>query len=94
MYHYVIPVYKIIQEESPSYLYSMFSAKFNYNTKQAQSGSIRHTRNLKLDITESSFRWRAASSYDEILKETKELKTLKEFKTAVRKWIMETVPLE
>ena len=32
--HTVVLVYKIIKDESPNYLYSMFSAKYSYQTKQ------------------------------------------------------------
>ena len=94
VYHTVVQVYKIIQDESPSFLYSMFSAKYKYKTKHALSGSIKHTRNVRLDITESSFRWRAAMAYDELPQGTKNLKTLKEFKTAAKKWIKNNTPLE
>ena len=94
VYYSVVQVYKTIQDKSPSFLYSMFSAKYNYNTKHALSGSIKHARNFRLDITESSFRWRATSAYNELPQKTKEMKTLKEFKTQARKWVKENTPLE
>ena len=94
VYHSVVQVYKIIQEESPRFLFSMFSANYNYKTKQAQRGTLKHNRNLKLDLTKSSFRWRAAQSYDQLPLKLKNLKTLKEFKTATRKWVMENTPLK
>ena len=93
VYHSVVQVYKVIQKESPKFLFSMFSANYKHKTKQAQSGTLKHNRNLRLNLTESSFRWRAAQSYDELPLKNKNLKTLKEFKTAARKWVMENTPL-
>ena len=37
VYHSMVLVFKIIQSKSPKYLHSMFSAKYNINTKQAKN---------------------------------------------------------
>ena len=92
-YHSVVQVYKIMQNESPKFLYSMFSATYSYKTKYSQGGLIKHTRSFRLDITESSFRWRAAKAYGELPLETRKLKTCKEFKISAKKWVKENVPL-
>jgi hypothetical protein len=42
----------------------MFSAEYNYETRQARDGILRHTRDLDLGLTASSFRWRAAKCFD------------------------------
>ena len=34
VYHSVFPVYKVIQNKSPRFCYSMFSAEYNYKTRQ------------------------------------------------------------
>ena len=93
VYHSVVQVYKIMQNESPKFLYSMFSATYSYKTKYSQGGLIKHTRSFRLDITESSFRWRAAKAYGELPLETRKLKTCKEFKISAKKWVKENVPL-
>ena len=94
VYHSVVMVYKVIQNESPKYLYSMFSTQYNRKTKQAQSATIKHDRKLRLGLTGSSFRWRAAKSFDELPLEIRSLKTLKAFKKAARKWIKSNTSLE
>ena len=94
VYHSVVLVYKIIMTESPKYLHSMFTAKYNYKTKHSQDGLLKHTGRFRLDITECSFRWRAAYSFNELPLDIRNLKTLEGFKTAARTWITENTPLE
>ena len=87
VYHSVVLVYKVIQNESPKYLNSMFSAKYTYKTKQARTGVLRHTRDLELGLTGSSFRWRAAKSYNELPLDIRNLPTLTAFKKAAKTWV-------
>ena len=94
VYHSVVLVYKIIQNESPKYLHSMFSAKYSYKTKQARSDIIKHNRDLNLGLTGDSFRWRAAKAYNELPLEVRNLETVEGFKKAVKKWIHDNTPLE
>ena len=65
----------------------MFSAEYTYNTKQARGGIIRHTRDLDLGLTASSFRWRAARSFDDLPLEIRKLETVQKFKKATKLWI-------
>ena len=94
VYHSVVMVYKIIQNESPKYLYSMFSAQYNRKTKQAKSATIKHNRKLRLGLTGSSFRWRAAKSFDELPLTIRSSETLNTFKKAARKWIENNILVE
>jgi hypothetical protein len=93
VYHSVVLVYKIMKNESPRFLYSMFSAKYSYKTKQARSGIIKHTRDLDLGLTARSFRWRASSSYSELPQEIRNIDTEQGFKKAAKAWIKENTPL-
>ena len=93
VYHSVTLVYKTIQKESPKYLFSMFSAKYSYNTKQASRGAIKHTRDLDLELTAASFRWRASQSFSQLPLDIRKMDTLQEFKTATKAWIKENVTL-
>ena len=93
VYHSVVLVFKIILSESPKYLHSMFSAKYSYKTSQAQGGFIKHSRKFRLEVTSSSFRWRAAKAFNELPLEIRNMKTLKEFKKAARNWVMRNTPL-
>ena len=71
----------------------MFSAEYNYKTRQARDGILRHTRDLDLGLTASSFRWRAARSFDGLPIEVRKLKTVQNFKKAARAWIQQNIPL-
>ena len=93
VYHSVVMVFKVINKETPKYLHSMFSAKYNYKTKQADKGDLRHTRDLDLGITEDSFRWRAAKSYNELPLDIKNAATLEAFKKSVKTWIKTNISL-
>jgi hypothetical protein len=93
VYHSVVLVYKVIQNKSPKFLHSMFSAEYTYQTKQARDGMIRHTRDLDLGLTASSFRWRAARSFDELPLEIRKLETAQLFKKAAKAWIKQNIPL-
>ena len=93
VYHSVTLVYKTIKNESPKYLFSMFSAKYSYNTKQASRGAIKHTRDLDLELTADSFRWRAAKAYSELPLDVRNLELLQEFKEAAKTWIKENITL-
>ena len=92
-YHSVVLVYKIIRNESPRFLFSMFSAKYSYETKQAKKGFIKHTRDLDLAITEDSFRWRASKDYNELPIEILTLDEIESFKKAYKIWITNNIPL-
>ena len=52
--------FKVMKAESPQYLFSMFSTEYTCNTRQARSGQVKPTRRSNLDLSEESFRWRAA----------------------------------
>ena len=93
VYHSVVLVYKVMKNESPQYLHSMFSAKYKYKTKQAHNGMLRHTRDLGLEINQNSFRWRAAKSYNELPLEIKNIPTLEGFKKGVKTWIKQNTSL-
>ena len=88
VYHSVVLVYKVIQNNSPKFLYSMFSAEYNYETRQARDGILRHTRDLDLGLTASSFRWRAARSFDNLPLEIRKIETVQMFKKAAKAWIL------
>ena len=93
VYHSVVLVHKILQTESPRYLFSMFSAKYNCNTRQAKSGQIRHTSRPDLDLAKDSFRWRASKLFNAMPLDIRQKKTSKEFKSEARKWIQQNIPL-
>ena len=91
VYHSVVMVFKVMHKETPKYLHSMFSDKYSYKTKQAQSGNLKHRRDLDLDA--DSLRWRASKSYNALPLEIKNAATLEIFKKSVKAWIKMNISL-
>ena len=94
VYHSMIMVYKVTQTESPRYLFSMFSNKYNCDTRQARTGLIRQGKAPGLELSMDSFRWRAAGAFNDLPLEIRSKSTSKGFKKDAKKWIKENIPLE
>ena len=93
-YHTVLMVHKILRNESPAYLYSMFSTNYSYRTRQAGSGMIRSTRTPNLDLATGSFRYRASKMYNDLPEYVKGKTNVDGFKAAVKDWIRGNIPVE
>ena len=90
-YHSVLLVYKVKMTQRPRYLFNMFSWSYQYNTRQAESGLIKHLGKLKLDISKNSFKWRAAKDYNQLPVEIRASPTIAFFKSRVKGWIREHI---
>ena len=96
VYHSVVLVYKIIKTKSPKYLHSMFSQDYKYKTKQAESRQLRQTKPVKdmdLELSQDSFRWRAAKSFNELPIEIRDTDTTEAFKKEAKTWIRLNISL-
>ena len=93
VYHSVVMVYKVILNKSPKHLYSMFSAEYSYKTNQAHNKMLRHTRNLRLNLTRDSFRWRAARNFNQLPLVVKNAESVEKFKNEAKSWILKNIPL-
>ena len=67
-YHSVILIYKTILIKYTKYIHSKLSTQFPYNTRLAESESVRMGSDFqaKLDITERSFMNRATVNYNQL----------------------------
>ena len=92
VYHSVLMVYKVVRTESPAYLHSMFQTKYQYRTRQADSGVIKHMYCPKLTLTCQSFRFQASGHFNNLPSSIRNSETLQGFKMLVKKWILENVP--
>ena len=77
--------------QRPRYLVNMFSWSYQYNTRQAESGLIKHPGKPKLDISKNSFRWRAAKDYNQLPVEIRASPTIASFKSRLKGWIKENI---
>ena len=74
----------------------MFSQEYKYKTKQSDSKQLRQTKAIKdmdLELSQDSFRWRAAKSYNELPLEIRDIVTAEAFKVAAKDWIKLNIPL-
>ena len=83
-----------MQTESPRYLFSMFSNKYNCDTRHARRALLRPTRDCDLDLSEDSFRWRAAKAFNALPWSLRHSNSMKIFKIEAKKWVKQNIPLE
>ena len=93
-YHSVLLVFKVKLGQTPRYLHSMHNSwSYQYRTRQAESGLIQLAGRPRLDITKDSFKWRAATQYNQLPAELRKCETLETFKKQVKTWIKNNVSL-
>ena len=92
-YHSVILIYKTSQTTYPKYIYSKLSSQFPYNTRLAESDSVRMGPEFmsKLEITEKSFMNRSTVSYNKLPAELRKISKLEVFKKKLKVWVLENV---
>ena len=92
-YHSVILIHKTKLTSVPQYIYSKLSTQFPYNTRLAQSDSVRMGSEFKskLEITEKSFMNRSTVSYNKLPPELRRIEKLEIFKKNLKVWILENV---
>ena len=90
-YHSVITIYKTLQTSFPKYIHSKLSMEFPYNTRLAQSESVRMGPDFqsKLEITEKSFMNRATVSFNRLPAELRQVRKIEDFKKQLKRWILE-----
>ena len=94
-YHSVILIYKTILTTFPKYIYSKLSTQFPYNTRLAESDSVRMGSEFKskLELTEKSFMNRATVSYNKLPPELRKIPKLETFKEKLKVWVLENVKI-
>ena len=92
-YQSVMVVYKTIFTSYPQYIISKLSRQFPYNTRLAQSDSVRMGEEFqcKLQLTEKSFMNRATISYNLLPPELRRTSKLETFKEKLKAWVQENV---
>ena len=88
--------YKIMKTGTPAYLGGRMRTTFPYNTRQAATGAIRFGEEYssKCALNFSSFKYRATVEYNRIPGTIRGLESLQTFKTKLRTWIKENIPMK
>ena len=90
-FHSVVQIYKTVKTTYPKYINSKLCMEFPYNTRLAQSDSVRmgDAFKSKLDLTEKSFMNRATVSFNQLPQDLRKKKEIGAFKVELKKWILE-----
>ena len=94
-YHSVILIHKTMLTTYPKYIYSKLSSQFPYNTRLAESDSVRMGPEFKskLEITEKSFMNRSTVSYNKLPAELRKISKLELFKKKLKVWVLANINL-
>ena len=92
-YHSVILIFKTIKTTFPKYIFDKLATEFPYNTRLAQSDSVRMGSKFKskLELTEKSFMNRATVSFNQLPTELRQIPKIEAFKKKLKVWVLENV---
>ena len=93
MYHSLILLFKVLQTKSPKYIHMKMSIEYARKTRQTEKNPLRPQVDSKLELTRNSFRWRTDSQWNELPAHIRNIKTLKKFKSHLKSWISENIPI-
>ena len=90
-FHSAVNIYKTIQTTKPQYIYNKLSMEFPYNTRLAQSESVRMGLGFqcKLEITEKSYLNRATVCFNKLPSKLRQIRKLETFKKQLKAWVLE-----
>ena len=92
--HSVIQAWKVINTKHPVYLHSrLVGNRPRYADRLAAAGSLIRGRRPRLELIESSWRWRVAKYWEEIPRSIREMENENQFKTNLKLWIRENVKI-
>ena len=90
-YHSVSLIHKTLITKYPKYIFSKLSSEFPYNTRLAESESVRMGTEFqaKLDLTERSFMNRATLNFNQLPTDLRKIQKCETFKLKLKKWVIE-----
>ena len=93
VYHSILLLYKVKQNEKPSYLNEKFSRDFKYRTRQAASNDFVVTETPKSEIGRKSFVNTSRKLWNSLPTELKRTSQLSSFKNELRDWTMKNISI-
>ena len=91
--HHLSVYHTVMQAKSPEYLYNMFNTKYNYKTREANSGRVRNTRKPELGLAQDSFRWKAVDLFNQLPESIRSQQKLQTFKLQAKQWVRQNIEL-
>ena len=93
-YHSVMQAWKVLNTRQPSYLHNrLVGNRPRYADRLAAAGSLVQGRRPRLQLIESSWRWRTAQYWDKIPRDIRETRQVNVFKTKLKEWVKGNVSL-
>ena len=94
-FHSVVLIFKTMMTTYPKYIHSKLCSEFPYNTRLAQSDSVRMGPDFmaKLELTEKSFLNRATVSFNKLPSEIRKIEKIEAFKAKLKEWVLENCML-
>ena len=91
-YQSLVLLFKVQQDKKPKYIYQQINSKFNF--RSAERNKIRETRFFKTDTAKKSFIPRTIIDWNSLPTEITEIPTLNLFKSKLRLWVKNNVPIK
>ena len=93
-FHSTMQAWKIINFRYPVYLHSkLVGNRPRYADRLAAAGSLVRGRRPRLQLIESSWRWRAAQYWDQLPRNIREIKENKVFKNQLKEWVKSNIEI-
>ena len=91
VYHSAVLIFKTLKTTYPKYIYKKLSSEFPFNTRLAQSESVRMGPEFqsKLELTEKSFMSRATLSFNKLPATLRQIPKIELFKKKLKVWVQE-----
>ena len=95
VFHSLVTVYKILQTQSPHYLYSKLKSESMRELRSTGSMRIKlgGDSQARTELARRSFKYRATSQWNRLPEEIRESENVKTFKLKLKKWVSENIPI-
>ena len=96
MYQSLVLAHKSIISGTPLYLKKKFCTEYNYQTRQATTGSVRRAPapNSQHNFSHNCFCSRASRDYNQLPADIRSCRTINSFKDKLRAWIKKNIPID
>ena len=93
VYHSLLTTFKTLCSGKPSYMSKKFTRSFPYQTRQATGGCLKVSETPKSYSSGKSFMFSSIKYWNLLPTELRKEKDLRKFKTGLRKWTTEVIPI-
>ena len=93
-FHSVVQAWKVVNTRQPVYLHNkLVGNRPRYTDGFVAAGSLVRGRRPRLQLIETSWRWRSASQWDQLPRDIREIQQLSNFKSKTKEWVKTNLSL-